>query len=265
MLTRTASRALMSSAAIVVGWSFLTALQCSDAPTSPYPVQHCQVSYDPGFPSSGSVTRTKPASCPILLPGAMDIPFGATAQFAQYSVNQHFLSYDVITWKGYHSSALISAAWNDPGTGTVFANITGDYWAATSYFDSYAQGSDTVLLGFSVPTSFDYQYARVAIAYKQGSASYNTVTAPSAVDPYTTYTVSAETNDPVLVNPVTWAWYVNGALKGTTSNPTTTVTAGPAGSSQKILVVVTDPNGRSVSGSKTVNVPNVTCGVGSPC
>jgi hypothetical protein len=83
------------------------------------------------------------------------------------------------------------------------------------------------------------------ITYQWGVAPSNPITAPNWVEPYQAYSVSSTLNDPLLVSPVTYSWYVNGELRNTTTDPQVTVSAGDPWTDQQIELVATDVNGHS--------------------
>jgi hypothetical protein len=244
------SSKLAVTAAIVMGWTWLTALQCAPDVSGPEPtVQGCRVFYDDDFPIGGTVTRNKPAKCPFKTIGYDVIPYSATADLPANSVIYEFQSMHKITWRGFSTGFAGNAVWGQ-GNGRYFVNITGDYTAAIDGFDSNNGGWDDIEIEFARSYT-DGTRATTRLSYTWGSSS-NNITAPGSVEPSQEYPVSATTNDPLLVSPVTWSWYVDGSLVGTTTEPEFTVNAGEPSNMQQVEVVATDGNGHSVSGSTHV-------------
>jgi hypothetical protein len=68
------------------------------------------------------------------------------------------------------------------------------------------------------------------------------------VDSATTYTVSAITDDALMVSPLTWTWYVDGVGVGTTSDDEISLQAGEPGTTQEVSVYATDAYGRTAFG-----------------
>jgi hypothetical protein len=262
MKTRTSTKVAVS-AAIVMSWTWLTALQCGDTgPTNPT-FQGCPVtSYDSDFPN-GTVTMNKPANCPIKTTGFATVPYAATADLPAGSVSWQFYQWDQVSWNGYHGGFFGNAAWAQGG-GRYFVTITGDYRPAGGGFDANDAGWDDIRHGFYSSYTGWWTYATTRITYQWGIPS-NNITAPGTVGLSEAYGVSATTNDPMLVSPVTWRWYVDGQLAATTSVPAASLYSGNQSTMQGVEVVATDGNGHSVSGYKTVIVgdgcnPNDPCG-----
>lgn len=251
MNTRTSSRTLLSCAAILVGWSWLIAPQCSDPSGPPYggpptPIQKCDPRYDPDFPAGGTVSLNKPANCPIKLPGLTRIPYAATATLPMGG-NLTYGLYEahIIDRLGNTSSMGVNAVWST-GSGKYFVNVSGDYYAAAGGFDAYAQGYDDIQNRFYLGGG-RWTSGTIKIAYSFGSPS-NSLTTPSSVNAGATYSVSATTDDPLMVSPLTWSWYVDGALAGTTSDGEFSVQAGAPSTTQEISAYATDAYGRSAYG-----------------
>lgn len=252
MNTRTSTK-VMGTAAIVMGWTWLTAQQCGDAgPTGPRTVQNCPIFYDSDFPTGGNVTRNKPASCPITVgSGPLVVPYAATADLPAGSVSYEFYQWQSVTWNGYVAGFFGNAVWSQGG-GRYFVNITGDYRPAQGGFDANNNGWDDIKHGFYSSYTRWWTYATTRIDYRFGIPR-NTITTPAYIEPGQQYSVSATTDDPLLVSPVTWSWYVDGSHVETTTEPNTYVGApGEPYTSQSLEVVVTDGNGHSVAGQKTV-------------
>lgn len=253
MKNRTHSKAMLS-AAIVVGWMWLTAAECGDV-TNPRPIQNCRVTYDPDFPTGGTVSLNKPATCPIKLVNVLRIPYAATADLPAGSVIYNSFQSHFVDRSGRTGSMITNAVWSQ-GNLRYFVNITSDYYAGQGGFDANDEGYDDIHNSFN---KGNWTTAIVRIPYQFGAPS-NTISAPSTVPPSAPYTVSATTNDPLLVGPLTWSWYVDGTFYGTTNSPEMTVQAGGPNASQTIQVVASDPDGRSVSGQATVWMGSA-CGV----
>jgi hypothetical protein len=249
MKTQTYNK-LAVSAAILMSWTWLTALQCGDASGPPITVQGCSVHNDPDFPITGNVSLNIPAHCPVGLTGNTYIPYAATADLPSGSVSWQFYQNQIITWNGYQSGFVANTVWSQGTSGRWMVNITGNYVADQGGFDPNNAGSDSIKNGFYAN---HWTYATTIVTYAFGSPT-NNLDAPSTVAPDQSYSVSASTNDPLLTSPVTWSWYVDGSLAGTTSDPQFTVTPGGSTYNQQVEVVATDGNGHSVSGSTTVYV-----------
>ena len=249
MKTATSYRTLLSSAAILVGWSWLIAPQCSDPSgpggPPPPPIQHCDVTYDTDFPTGCTVSLNKPANCPIKVPGVTTVPYAATATLPN-SGNLVYGQYEahVIDRNGLTSSIFVTTAWST-GSGTYLVSVSGDYYAAQGSFDSYNQGYDNIQNRFYIGAG-RWTSGTIKIAYSLGSPS-NYLTAPSGVDAGMTYSVSAYTDDPLMVSPLTWSWYVDGAA-GTTSDGGFSVQAGAPSTTQEISAYAPDATGRSAYG-----------------
>lgn len=255
MTTRTSTKVVMS-AAIVMGWTWLTALQCSEG-TGPVVIQDCHIPvFDSDFPLDANLSLNKPARCPIGILGyTQGVPYAATADLPASNVTYGFYRSDVIGWRGnWGGSVFGNPVWSQGSNGRYVVQISGTYSAG---FDgprsSDNMGWDSVKSEFYINNNH-WSSAISVITYQWGLAPSNSIAAPGPgyVDPYTSYSVSATTNDPVLISPVTWSWYADGSLVGTTTDPQFTVTAGGPSTQQQLEVVATDGNGHSVSGLTTV-------------
>jgi hypothetical protein len=265
MKTTTSSKAVMT-AAIVMSWSWLTALQCGDVPpTGPLSQQNCSISKDDDFPTDGSLSLNKPAKCPLHLPGFTHVPYAATADIGSDDFLFGFYTNEVISWNGFQNSASTNTVWGQSSDGTRWlVTISGDYPAASGGFDANNGGYDDVRNGFSNSRTGQWNYATTRIPYVFGSPS-NTIVAPNGnPPPNTNYTVSGSTSDPLLTSPVTWSWYVNGSLAGTTADPQFTVHAGGPSTQQQVQLVGTDGNGHSVSGTTNIRA-TAGCGTKLNC
>lgn len=251
------STKLALSAAIVLGWTSLAALSCSESILQPDPeAQGCKIIKDSNFPTDGNFYLNKPANCPIGIPGVTQIPYAATADFANGTVAAQSYENTIITWNGYTSGSIYnSPVWSQGSNGRVFVQISGDYYAARGgpQYAGNNSGYDDVKNGFFSYASNSWTYATTRVTYVLGAPANNTVKAPSSVNPGTNYGVSATTNDPILTNPVTWSWYVNNSFVGTSSNPLFTVHSGGPSTQQVVKVVASDESGHSVSGQTTVS------------
>lgn len=237
----------LATAAIIMGLTFFTA--CVDM-SGPTPViQKCGVSVDTDFPFSGSISLEKPAQCPVALTGVMQIPYAATVTLPIGSVA--YGAYQVITttWRGQDGGFVTYPVWSQ-GDGSWFISISGDYYAATGGFDGNNGGYDDIRNGFYLPSG-SWTYATTRVGYQYGDA-FNSISTTQDVPPNQAYPVSATSNDPLLVGPVTWSWYVDGTLNGTTSDPQFSVMAGDPLTQQQVQVVATDVNGHAVSGQTQV-------------
>lgn len=240
--------------AIAMSWTCLTAQQCGDNVDGPPTVQGCTVTYDSNFPPGGAISLDKPAHCPVHLIGATDIPYAATADFpAGANIVYGFYQSDITTWNGYSAGLVDNPVWSQ-GNGSYFVNISGDYYAAQGGFDPNNAGYDDIRNGFSRAIgSGTWTYGTTRVTYTFGNPS-NDLSASGDVAPYTSYSVSTTTNDPLLISPVTWSWYVDGQLAGTTSDPVFTATSGDPLTQQQVQVVGSDGTGHTVSGNITVQV-----------
>jgi hypothetical protein len=252
MTTRTLTNVVMS-AAIVMGWTWLTASSCGD-PLAPQ-LQDCHIPvWDSDFPLSATLTLNRPALCPIGIPRYTQVPYAATADLPASEVTFGFYRNDVIGWRGsWGGSVFGQPVWSQGSNGRWVVQISGTYYAG---FDgpraSDNMGWDSVKNEFYINN--DHWSSATSVITYEWVAPSNSIDAPNSVEPYQSYSVSATTNDPLLISPVTWSWYVDGSLAGTTSDPQFTVYAGGPTYNQQVDVVTTDGNGHSVSGSTTVYV-----------
>jgi hypothetical protein len=250
MKTRISSRVALS-AAIVMGWSWLTALQCGD-PTNPVVIQDCPINKDTNFPTGASFSLSKPqeAKCPIAVPDSpYDVPYAAHGDFPAFSVYYAWYENELVNMNGATGSFYAFPTWGQ-GDGRYFVDISGDYPAATAGFDANHAGWD------DIRNTFLDQYgqrtsATAHITYMWGPPR-NTIQSPGAVDSYQPYSVSAITNDPMLTSPTTWSLYVDGELWGTSSSAQFTVYAGDPGTQQHLQMDATDQSGHTVSGTRSV-------------
>lgn len=192
----------------------------------------------------------------------MPLPYAASVVLPAGSVAYDTYEDVVTTWNGYTDGFVADPVWSQ-GNGSYFVSITGTYYAATGGFDATDAGYDDVRNGFYFSGTGHWTYGTTRITYTFGIPS-NDISAQALVDPNQPYAVSTTTNDPLLISPVTWSWYVNGQLAGTTSAPQFTVNSGDPSTQQQIQVVGSDGNGHSVSGQTTVNV-NAGCGTQLIC
>ncbi len=249
MKTQISSK-VVATAAIVMGWSWLTAIQCGDVIVDPK-VQDCPVpTYDSGFPSSGYLYLNKPAHCPLRIPGFTEVAYAASADLPAGSVSYDFYQSQHIDMNGSIWAVIFEDVWGQ-GNGRYLVNISGNYNAGIGGFGTGNRGHDDLKNGFWSSTLSRWVYATTRITYELGFPS-NSIDAPEVVYPGIRYPVTATTSDPLLTDPVTWSWYVDGSLAGTTTSPSFKVLSGAESTEQLVEVVATDGNGRSVSGQTTV-------------
>jgi hypothetical protein len=82
---------------------------------------------------------------------------------------------------------------------------------------------------------------------------------PTGLAQGTSYELVGRIDDPILVNPISWDWYVDGQFVGTTSDEhfSGTVTGSP-GSEQEIDAVVADYDGQQRTAAFFIPVCNGT-------
>lgn len=240
---------MMVGAAIVVSWMWLTAGECGDVSiTRPPAVQGCgPITFDSDFPTGSTLSLNNPASCPIKLYGFTRIPYAATLDVLPSGnfIYQAGFEMHVVNRTGFTAAEFANAKWSQGTNGRAFVMITGDYRAATGGFDQNNAGYDDVQNRFYVGGG-RYTAATVRITYQYGAPGA-TLAAPSTVALYASYTVSLSTDDPLLVDPLTWSWYVNGVFQGTSTSPEMTFQAGGPNTSQEVRAYGTDINGRTIN------------------
>lgn len=252
---------VMSSAAIVLGWIWLTAGPCGDS-TAPNPIQGCSVNYDTGWPLGATFSLDLPASCPVATTGAISIPYSANGDFPAGSVTYGFYQNSTVTWNGYTGSMAVNPAWSQ-GNGRYMVDVSADYFIATGGFDQNSSGYDDIKNLFMNPQG-QWVGATTRITYQFGNYS-GSIDAPSTVDPNTNYTMNASTNDPLLRNPVSWTWYLNGSYYTTTDTPQLSVDANGPLTYQSWTVQVSDGNGNSASSSEYTVWTSSGCGNVDQC
>jgi hypothetical protein len=224
---------------------WLTAAECGDSPVvgPGHVVQQCSYTADAGFPSGSSLSLTKPANCPIALAGQMSIPYAATVTLpsnaGSYIQLNSQVDLAVENRSGATTGYAVNNVWSQGNNGLYFVNLNGNYIAASGGFDQYNSGYDKVHNRFRSSQSNNYLSTTAVIAYAFGAPT-NYIVSPTDVDAGTSYSVSASTNDPSLVNPLTWSWYVDGTLYGTSSSPEMAIISGAPGTTQEVRAVATD-------------------------
>jgi hypothetical protein len=247
MRTRIHSRALMS-AAIVMGWTWLTAETCITIGEIPE-TYYCSWTHDDDFPAGASAYRNKPQTCPIAILGATDVPYSATIVLPANSVTWDRYRAQQIDFNGIIRGMIAYPVWSTGNDGSYFVLVTAWYTAGIGGFDQ-GEGYDDIQNSFVRAGVWTSATFRIPYNYGVPSTRFE---APSTVDPSATYTVTASTDDPLMVSPLSWSWYVNGSYIGSTGeSPQLSVQAGGPNSSQNIQATATDPNGRTISGMTSV-------------
>ena len=109
-------------------------------------------------------------------------------------------------------------------------------------------------------------YALAKLNYTCDFPSLNLMTPyPGDIPPNSQYPVSVSINDIGMTGPITYQWYVDGALAATTDSPEVTLWSGDAFTQQTIRAVASDGYGRSEVGERFIQTssgcPNqqITC------
>jgi hypothetical protein len=242
------SKALMS-AAVVMGWTWLTAATCIEIGGVPE-TYFCSWTHDDDFPTGGQAFRNKPQTCPIAILGATNVPYSATIILPAGSVTWDRFRAQQIDLNGIIRSMSAYPVWSTGNDGSYFVNVTATYTAGIGGFDAGDEGYDDIQNSFVRAGVWTSATARIPYNYGVPSTRFE---APSTVDASAYYNVTASTNDPLMVSPLSWSWYVNGSYIGSTGeSPELSVQAGGPNSSQNIQATATDPNGRTISGTATV-------------
>jgi hypothetical protein len=261
MKNQTLSTATMI-AGVVVGWMWLTALQCGGeggGPTSPPPkVQNCEITYHPDTTAfrDSRVFLNEPANCPILLQGFEYVEFSATAELSRlYFRNPRDFFYMIARDRlGEIVQINYTPTFGD-GSGIYVVYTSGTYAAATEGFDSNDRGYDDVYDVFQAANNRDTVFAVARITYERGWPA-NRLSGPTSSPPYASYGVSAVPTDWRLVGPITWHWYVDGNYVGTSSGDSYTSFVVPGGGTpgtwQGVTAWAQDANGYWQSGSTNV-------------
>lgn len=262
----------LSAAGVGLCTLCVTLARCSDV-TGPDPnvnpptyVQDCQVLRVKNVPLGAGLSLNKPAHCPLTLPSSYYLDYAATITIPQSYVQYGFLTSTIQpAGLSFASSQVFTTTWNQgtdgSGTRVYFIQPSGSYAAATGQFDNYAHTYDDMLHYMMTPYTSagtsDSVIIGIRIGYfiKPGSPPppRSDVTTPALVAPGATYSASVITHDPFMQNPITWSWYANGVLVGTTSNPTIQLRAPTTRyASQTIQVTASDAYGETDSGMSTV-------------
>lgn len=248
-------------ALIVVAWGYLTAGSCKDSgtigPTPPPELNACDVIYDAGWDvNGGRLYVNKPTYCPFKLLGMMEIPYAATAELPTLRWEFGIYHAVVVDRNNAIATQVIVPTWSNGTSGgnpIYVVQISHNYWAARGGFDINNRGWDIMRNGFRDKFTRDTLYARAYLTYAYGTPSNNLV-APAAVSAYTLYTASARVDDPMFVGDVTYSWYRNDQLVGTSSIDQFTISSGAPWTFESVQVLVSDAYGHSRLGSVNVEV-----------
>lgn len=227
----------------------------------PSTIQDCQSYKDSAnFPTSGTVDLVKPAYCPFVLNDTATIPFAATGSMPANATTYEYYNAWVKDRLGRMTSWTTSTSWSGRGTPTYVVQISGSYFAGHGGWDGQSKGFDQWYHQFL--TSYGYVAAHTNLAYQKGKAGAAVAGPTTGIASGTRYDLLATTNDPFMTGPITWSWYVDGSLVGTTSDGAFSWTAGGPGTTQEIDAVITDAGGLTHTGITFVTVcpgTEITC------
>lgn len=227
---------------LLIGVVLATTAASCDGPVEPGYVQRCATDLDPDFPTNGSFTISKPASCPFKTPGMQWVDYAATGRFPSGSV---FYSYYELTMSnrvGGMVSSSYNTLWNMGADWAVYVN--GEYLAASGNFDQYFGGFDLATNRVRNAYTGAYVASRTRLEYTQGYPDVNLAVPAEGYGPGVPFTSSASTDDLAFVNPVTWKWYVDGVLRST-AGPEFEWYGGEPEVAQEIRVTAVDGAGRT--------------------
>ena len=222
---------------------------CSSDGNGNLDVQGCVTTPGVGWRSGSTVSLIKPTNCPIKITGAVTLPFAATAS-VPYAVDHYVVVVsdrnDANTqWSYSHSYELA-------GNGTVgIFQISGSYLAGHGGFAGDGTGHDLWSHEF-YSTGTGYAHAITRLTYANGSPGAAVVGPLGGIAAFSTYTVQASTDDPIMEGPVTWAFYVDGSFVGNSSDGYFTWNAGDQGYTQQVDAVITDANAVTHTGTTFV-------------
>jgi hypothetical protein len=168
-------------------------------------VRGCALSWDSKFPTNGAFTMETPTNCPFKVGGSTYLAYAANGSFPGASTLQQY-QLTMSDRLGRTFSAFYSSSWSYAGSNNILI-VTGNYWAATGGFDSQDKGfdkSDNQIL-----TGQGWSHGLGTLSYVFGTPGVF-LKAPARVGNGVTFNVSAKTDDPTWVTPVTWSWRVNG-------------------------------------------------------
>ena len=203
--------------------------------------QGCQVSWDSKMPTwGGAYFRVEsPTNCPFVLNIPKYLTYAANASFPGGSTLQQYLL-SMSDRQGRTFAVAYNQSWANSGSNNLLV-ISGDYFAGGGGWDGLGNGFDQT--DNQILTGQGWSHGLGKLSYKQGIAGVN-LKAPAKVGNGVPFNVSATTNDPEWISPVTWSWRVNGVPVGN---------SGPLlqwegnGSNQAIGVTGTDYNGKTYS------------------
>lgn len=254
MKPRISLRWVGHAAAIVLGWTWLTALSCDAGPnTGPDEpaVGDCELILDSSFPSQ-HFDMSKPAKCPIKLRNQTGIPYSAHIQVPSGSVVWRDWSVSIENRLGNFAGHELEASWYDID-GQYDINVNGTAQIASGGFNTNNEGFDWIINTFTANPGGYPTSARSKLTYRYGDPSIRFV-GPTHASAGETYDMLVWTDDWQFSGPLTWTWYLNGQYyaSGVTE---VTLGAGEPGSSQYLEVVASDNYGHTLRGGRTVIVP----------
>jgi hypothetical protein len=211
----------------------------TDATGVAAPIQNCGSSADTDFPRNGTFSITKPAQCPYATNTALTFDYAAAGTVPIGSVTGYQYQLSFTTRTGGVVAAYYQSSWTYGSTWLI--NVTGQYPSAWGGFDSYNQGYD--MANNQLYLNNHWTTYRNKLSYFFGLPSMS-VAGPTGLGANIPYHLSASTNDPAYVAPVSWSWYVDGTLQYTGS-PDFDWQTGPAGTTQSVRLNAVDGNGKT--------------------
>jgi len=214
-------------------------------------VQACV--YDAGgFPENTSVAFVKPAHCPYALDSAnenVDVSATLSLPVADSLAPATQSGYYTLAVTDFHDT-IVTSTFSIPHRDIVGTNwviqISGTYQAGHGGVNGANSGYDKWHSSMTITYPFVHNVTGISIlAYSIGTAGVHLNGPTTGFSPGTWYDVSGYTDDPNMVGPVTWTWYVNGSVTGTSSDGRYSFQTGAAGTQQEIDALITDANSLS--------------------
>ena len=204
------------------------------------------------FPTGATFTLNKPANCPVVLNDTATLDFSMTITVPSSSVVWNYYNAWVTNRTGGTSTWSTSTTWSGFGTGTYYVQVSGNYYAAHGGWDAQNNGFDVWHHQFS--TSGHIPAAHTNLTYTKGTIGASVSGPSTGLGSGVGYDITAEVNDPFMIGPVNWDFYVDDNYVGSNSTGTYHGTAGDPNSTQTILAIITDANSRTASGTYVLTV-----------
>jgi hypothetical protein len=210
-------------------------------------VQSCPIEYENGWPTNATLSFSRPAHCPFRH-GASLVPYAASITVPISSgIAYEFFQAMIEDRNGNIGAFIVNDVWTS-ASGNYYINASGDYYPASGGTDANGEGFDKI---HNEIYNGQWIAAVVTLHHSIWADPLNLIGPATGLASGMEYQVNGIPHDPVLLAPLSWAWYVDGTYAGTTSDGSFSWTTGAPGTTQSIQTIITDANSETRSASTT--------------